>query len=75
MAASEHDGIFDSERTYSLRAVARILGIKQERTVRQKLAERGVPIDEWCKGVTLVSGKIIQLAVERNSQCSDCSDD
>ena len=69
--ASEHDGIIDSERSYSTRALARILGFKQARTIEEKLCERGVEIDPWGNGVKMVSGKIIQLAIERNSKCNE----
>lgn len=71
MAAAEHDGIIDSERVYSTRALARILGYRQARTIEQILRDRGVEIDYWGKGVTLVSGKTLQLAIERASKCAD----
>lgn len=69
--ASEHDGIIDSERVYSTHALARILGIQQTRTVEQKLRERGIETDHWTRGLNLISGKTLQLAIERNSQCDD----
>jgi len=69
--SSEHDGIIDSERVYSTRALARIFGIQQARTIEQKLRERGVELDHWTRGLNLVSGKTLQMAIERNSQCVD----
>jgi hypothetical protein len=69
--AQAHDGIIDAEKVYSTQALAKILGFKQARTVEEKLRERGVWVDLWGSGVTLVSGKDIQLAIERSARCTE----
>jgi hypothetical protein len=68
---SEHDGIIDGDRTYTTRALARILGFKQARTIEDRLRARGIGVDDWGHGTVLVSGKTVQLAIERSSECDD----
>lgn len=66
--ASEHFGVIDSEKVYSLETLAKLLGFQQPRTVEKKLIERGAPLDRW-GGVTFISGKDFQLAIERSARC------
>jgi hypothetical protein len=66
---SEHDGIIDASKVYTTKALARILGFRQARTVEEKLRTRGVEVDDWGRGATLVSGQLVLLAIERNGKC------
>jgi hypothetical protein len=69
--SDEHDGIIDSEKSYTTKALARIVGVKQARTVENKLRERSVEMDFWGNGIVFVSGKTVQMAIERNSKCDE----
>lgn len=68
MSNTPHAGIINSDQVYTLQALADILGCRQCRTVEKALRERGIPIDHWTRGITLVPGYLIRLAVERHAQ-------
>ena len=63
-----HFGVIESNKVYSTKTLAMMLGYKQARTLEQKLREREIPMDYWGHGVMMVSGQAIQLAVERLSE-------
>jgi hypothetical protein len=70
MASNDHDGIVDSGKTYTTRALARILGVKQPRTVENWLKRYDIAVARFA-GRVLVSGKVFQLAIESGSVCLD----
>lgn len=68
---ADPDGIIDADRVYTTKALARVLGFRQARTIEERLRQRGIETDAWGNGCVLVSGRTVQLAIERASKCRD----
>lgn len=66
MGGTTHDGIVDDDRVYTTTALARILGVKQERTIETWLTKLGCPVKRMGSRV-FVSGYEFRLSIERYS--------
>lgn len=64
MAGTIYDGIIDDDRVYTTAAIARIMGVKQTRTVEGWLVEMECPMKPFGSRV-FVSGHEFRLAIER----------
>jgi hypothetical protein len=70
--AGDIEGVIDSGKVYTLRALAKILGYKDTRSLRLQLVDRGIPVDIWGNHrITLISGRFLQQYVETSSMPFD----
>lgn len=63
------DGTIRDNEGYTLKELAKRLGYRETRTLKKRLEERGVWVDDWGAGVVIVRGLDFLQAIGHAGRC------